>query len=758
MKAAGRCFFILLLCILVEDFGRGILVLKRHVPLFVMALLLTCAGVAHAQGDCKVPETRMPYKDGEVVLTSCHQGKKGNKWQASGSVRIAFQDLVITCDVAEFDETTRTGSTSGKTTFTQGKQWYRCSRSEFNLTAQTATLYDVVGYTDEEFHIRSKVVLKTGGKTYRADRASLTACEEPHPKWAFDVFKANIHLDQTVRMHRVLFKLKGVPVFYFPYLIVPLENKKRSSGFLPFHTGTSSTKGRQFSLGYYQTLGRSADLTLTGNYFSLRGLGVAGEFRARPTEQSTLAVQAFGVNDRLGHGGMHLVVDSHSVFRNGFRAAAKINITTNFQFRQAFSEGLRSATIPEEQALVYATRDFDSFSAGFSFDRREVFFPGRSLVLRKSPSLEFVSLGKPLGRSPLVFYFRGAAEGMYRRDSSIETPLVVQRLDFHPRVALRLPSVGGFSLLPSVGLRETYYSAHLSEGPDPAVLSRPMRRQYTDVEIDLRTPVLERDFRSARFGNFRHSIEPLFTYRRIDGIDSLAQTIRFDDQDAIADTNEVEYGIVNRVMRAREIRPGFTENYEFLVLSVAQKYFFDPTFGGAFRPGEFNAFYPLGTISGFSSTGIQRMLSPTHISLRLNPRPGFSYDLRADYDTKLGRLRDTSIWGSWQKGKVQLAGTYVKTNALEPSMFSANHVQGQFLYGNAMRGFSSNFILSYNIKTRTFLNSNSRLNYVWNCCGVSLEFQQYDLGVRTETRLTFSFSLKGIGSFGNLRRPDIVFQ
>jgi LPS-assembly protein len=73
------------------------------------------------------------------------------------------------------------------------------------------------------------------------------------------------------------------------------------------------------------------------------------------------------------------------------------------------------------------------------------------------------------------------------------------------------------------------------------------------------------------------------------------------------------------------------------------------------------------------------------------------------------------------------------------------------------RGFSAGLTLSYNIQTRALLNSNSRLNYMWNCCGVSLEFQQYHLGVRTESRFTFSFSLKGIGNFGNLRRPESLF-
>jgi LPS-assembly protein len=737
-------------------------VAKRCLTLGVFFWLLAAAGTARAQTapTAQTPgqvTTSLPYKDGTVVLTSDEQGTVGKKRFAKGNVRITFEDLTITCEEAEFDETTREGTTTGKTIFSQAKQWLNCSHSEFNLETQTATLYDVTGYTDEEFLVQGKLVVKTGHDTYRVDNGSLTACKETRPKWAFDVSTTNVRVDQTARLHRVIFRLKGIPVFYFPYLVVPLENKKRSSGFLLPHIGNSSTKGRQYQLGYYQTLGKSADLTLTGDYYSKRGFGLEGIFRAVPNDQTRIDIQAFGVNDRLNQGGAHLVVDAHSLFQNGFRAAAKINITTNFQFRQAFSEGLRSATIPEEQALVFATRNFDSFSSDFSFERNEVFFPGRSLVIRKSPSLEFRSLGKPLGKIPLIFYFRGAAEGMYRLDSSIETPRVVQRLDFHPRVALRLPSLAGFSLLPSIGIRETYYSAHLSEDANPKVISTPMRRQYADLEIDLRTPGLERDFHSSFLGNFQHQVEPQILYRRIHGITNLNETIRFDDQDAIADTNEIEYAVVNRIIRTRESRPGFTEKYEFLAFTVAQKYYFDPTFGGAFRPDEINLFYPLNTISGFASTGIQRNQSPTSLSLRLTPRPGFSYDLRADYDTKLGRLRDTSIWGSWQRKKLRIAGTYVKTNALEASMFSADHVQAQFEYNLAERGFSVGTALSYNIQTRTFLNSNSRLNYVWNCCGISLEFQQYDLGVRTETRFTFSFSLKGIGNFGNLKQPNVIF-
>jgi len=252
-------------------------------------------------------------------------------------------------------------------------------------------------------------------------------------------------------------------------------------------------------------------------------------------------------------------------------------------------------------------------------------------------------------------------------------------------------------------------------------------------------------------------VEPVVVVRSIHGIDQLRRTIRFDEHDAIADTDEAEYGVVNRILRSRETGSGSRQEYEFLALRVTQKYYFDPDFGGALRRGEPNVFYPLNTVTGFSLTGIQRALSPTSLQLRLAPSPGISYDARADFDSKLERLRDASFSTLWQKAKVFVAGTYFKTAALEPGQLRSNHIQGQAGYGSPGRGFSASVTLSYNIETSKLLNSHSRLNYMWDCCGVAMEFQQFDLGLRSESRFSFSFTLKGIGSFGNLKRPESLF-
>lgn len=736
-------------------------------------ILLSCLSVialmprnGRAASDFKLQEpaplervrSEIPYRDGKVILLSDYQERiTKTRYRAKGHVEISFQDSVMTCDEAEYDEETREGLTRGLTRFSQGQQWLTCSHAEFNFSDQTGIFYDAQGFTDREFLIDGRTILKTGRDTYRIQEGFITSCQGKRPKWEFTLSRANLRVDHTARLHNFMFKIKGVPVLYFPYLVVPMEKKQRSSGFLPFHSGSSTSKGRVLSEGYFQTLGPSADVTVYGDYFSLRGLAWGGIFRARPNKSTRLYVQAFGIHDKLGQGGAHLIVDGESLLKDDWRAVAQVNITSNFQFRQAFADTFRSATIPQEHALVFLTRNHEGFTTNIAFQREEVLFPIRSLVTRKVPSLEFLSLGTPLGKTPLIFYLRTSLDGMSRVDSQIQTPRIVQRLDFYPRFALRLPSFAGFSLIPSAGLRETYYGARLSEKPQAGLETRSLHRQYVDLGVELRTPTLEKNYSSSWLGDFKHVIEPIVNYRRIHGIKELHETIRFDEEDAIADTNELEYGINSRIFKKRKTAAGGSEDFEFLSFSIMQKYFFDPTFGGAFQPGKPNMFYPLDTLTGFALTGIERNLAPTSLVLRLTPKSGISHDVRADYDTKLQHLRDASWSTYWQQGKVFVAGTYFKTYALELGTYKSDQIQGQVGYGRPMQGLSASVTFSYNFQTAQLLNSNSRINYMWDCCGLAVEFQQYALGLRTETRFSFSFTLKGIGSFGNLKRPESLF-
>jgi len=711
--------------------------------------------------------TEIPYRDGTVLLVSDFQEVLAkNRYRATGHVVITYQDITMTGEIAEYDKEAMEGFIIGPVQFSQGKQWLKCSRVQFSFGDRTGVFYDATGYLDREFLISARTIYKTGKDTYRANNLDITACNEKRPKWIFGASRADIKADETIRMRHMIFKIKGIPVLYFPYIILPTEKKTRSSGFVPFHTGTSTSKGRVFSEGYYQVLGQSADLLVYGDYFTLRGLAVGGTFRIRPNPQTHFSLQAYGIHDKLKQGGVQLMVDGAASLNDYWRAVARVNISSNFIFRQAFADSFRAATVPQEFATASLIREHNSIATNILFERREVSFPIRNLVIKKMPSLELISLGTPLGRSPFILSFHASLDGLSRMDSLAKTPGVLQRLDLYPRLALRLPALKGFSLMPSAGIRETYYSAQrslysssdASSGSSSGIVNQALHRRYADVTIDLKMPVLERDFSSSPLGKFTHAIEPFATYRRIDGIKDLDKTIRFDEEDAIANTNELEYGFINRFYRNQKIdSSGMRAKYEFMTFGIVHKYYFDPSFGGAFKPGQSNAFYPLDTITGFYPAGTMHNASPISAIFQIAPTRIVYSDIRADFDPVLGHWRNVSLSTSWQKAKFTLAGTYFGIRALEAGMPSGNHFEGQVVYGSGKRGFVSDFSAVYNIQTSQLLTSNTHVGYLWDCCSIDLTLNQFDLGFRTESRFTFSFTLKGIGSFGNVKSPGSLF-
>ncbi len=165
---------------------------------------------------------------------------------------------------------------------------------------------------------------------------------------------------------------------------------------------------------------------------------------------------------------------------------------------------------------------------------------------------------------PLYFSFSGAADGVSRKETvedqvqfvndvggnPIISPSIVQRLDLHPRFELPL-NFAGWTVTASGAGRVTFYSNSL----DPTtrdVLSRNITQIYGEFELDVRPPAFAKDFhRGGGSFFFRHVIEPYMIYRKISGINNFDRIIRFDYIDAIADTNEIEFGIANRFFTRR---------------------------------------------------------------------------------------------------------------------------------------------------------------------------------------------------------------
>jgi LPS-assembly protein len=739
----------------------------------------------------------------------------------------------------------------GNVVFDQGElQRITGSRAEFNYATKLGFFVNSTGFTNQTedgtvIHFTADRVEKVSANRIVVTNTELTACDEETPKWSFTAKRAEITLNDRVRARNPKFKVKGVTLVPLPYVSVSLKRRDRASGFLTPTFSGSGKKGFRLSNAYYQTLGRSADITLRNDIFTKRGLGLGADVRTRANSRSYFNLGFYTVKDRIfggkesperpDQGGSSFYVDGVHYFPNGFLAAADINITSNLAFRQVFSDNIQQAISPEERSQVFVNKNAGDYSFNFLARNQVTSLPNARIRIRNLPSIELQKRPSPLSyfeRLAVYFSFEGALEGVSRKETvedlatfrleangePIITPSVVQRLDVNPTFSVPVYHKG-WSATATASLRGTYYSNSI----DPLtrlVLGRDVSRAYANVSLDVRSPALARNFyRSDNSLRFRHVIEPYVIYRKITGINNFPRIIRFDSTDAIADTNEIEYGFSNRFFKrhstenvsgktppatnratngtangtangtgndavngavngaggvdangagGRSLPPVSSRPEEVLSVTVRGKYFFDPYFGGALMAGRRNQFYPINTFSGFTYGGVPRRFSPINVEARYRPHPNLTADVRTNLDVQGGGVRDLAVSFGINRRLVQAFQTFYYTRAitLAPSLRQFADARGKeagtlrgaqwspyIFVGNRERGLFGGMALFFDFQNRPgknspLVSSTVTVGYGWDCCAVTLQDSFFNLGLRKENRVVFSFRLNGIGTFG----------
>ncbi len=723
-----------------------------------------------------------PGKDEEVIFESDKQEAQGDVAILTGNVQVTYGDLLLIADRATFNKVTNDLVAEGNVFFEQQGQRITGERIELNIKSRRGSIYTATAFTNRTpdgtvVIVDAERADKTGADTFNLGDTVVTACQERIPKWSFTAKRARIRFDHRARVYNAFFRIKNIPVLYLPYASISISKKDRSSGFLLPSSGSSNIKGRTLHLAYYQTLGRSADLLVRTDFFTKRGLGLGFDFRARTNENSRINFGSFLVFDRLwgnkgeDQGGSSFYADAVQYFKNGFVAVADVNITSSFAFRQVFAENVQTAISPEERSIFYVNKNWRSFSFNGLFGEQSSFIADEIVKVRQFPSIELSQRSTRVADSfPVYFSFDAALEGVRRSETSgsrvdLKTPSVVQRLDFAPWLTFPLKSVAGFTLTPSLGFRSTFYSDSLDQ-VQQQVVGRNLFRNYVDLILDLRPPALARVFRH-RDGQpwFKHVIEPFIEYRRIAGIDEFDRTLRVDERDVVAETNEISYGVSNSFLVRRTGPDGAApQPHELLNVTLTQKYFFDPDFGGALREGVRNQFLPINTLSGFAFGGVRRNLSPLNVRARLRPTPSLYADVRLNYDTRFHDIRDFIVGAGITRGIFSFGQSWYYTRRIavdqfryDPSTLPGNQMDVAAFVGNPARGPYGGFNVSFDLRDRQFnnaprdrrmINLTSSLGWAWDCCSLNIQNITFNAGLRNENRILFAFTLKGIGSFG----------
>ncbi len=491
--------------------------------------------------------------------------------------------VTINADWIVYDVDMESIKAKGNVRVTTADEQLFAKEVTLNLTNETGKFTDATILRNElSLHLEGKSIEKTGFDTYRIDDGWVITCklaDGETPPWSFASSKTEITQGGYALLTNARFNIRNVPVFYSPYMILPVKNT-RQSGLLYPYLSTSDNNGIGLNLPFFLNISDSADATFFPEYYANRGFMPGVEFRYVSSLTDKGMFTASFLDDSLSDpseteyyqdtGFTHDNSDRYWIrgkanhtFAEVWQSRLDLDIVSDQDYLTEFNTGVTGFQNSYERYL-------ETFGRGFQHQtdrRRQNSFKtlrswrGMSLEtdllaindantnasnintpLWKLPSVGF-SGALPIADTSLFFNWNANYVDYWRDDG-----IGGHRVDLKPTISAPIPLSPYLETLTEVALRNTSYYVQ-TYGYAEWDNNDTQNRFIPEYKVETAT-TLERDFSTGEgeFDGFTHQVRPFVKYDYIPDVDQ-DNLPRFDEVDFITDKNAITYGMDNFLNR-----------------------------------------------------------------------------------------------------------------------------------------------------------------------------------------------------------------
>ncbi|EOI1328740.1 MULTISPECIES: LPS assembly protein LptD [Citrobacter] len=470
------------------------------------------------------------------------------------------------------------------------------------------------------------------------ENGSFTSCLPGSDTWSV-VGSEVIHdrEEQVAEIWNARFKLGPVPVFYSPYLQLPVGDKRRS-GFLIPNAKYTTKNYFEFYLPYYWNIAPNMDATITPHYMHRRG-GIMWENEFRYLSQAGAGLMEFDYlnSDRVyddehpndsnsrrwlfywRHGG---VMDQVWRFNVDYTKVSDSSYFNDFDNKYGSST---DGYATQKFSVGYAVQNFD---ATVSTKQFQVFSDQNTSSYSAEPQLDVNFYQNDVGPFDTRIYGQ-AVKFVNTRDNMPEAT----RVHLEPTINLPLSNQWG-SINTEAKLLATHYQqtnldSYNNNSRNVNKLDESVNRVMPQFKVDGRM-VFERDMTTLAPG-YTQTLEPraqylYVPYRNQSSINNYDSSLLQSDYSGLF--RDRTYGGLDRIASANQVTTGVTSRIyddaaiERFNVSVGQIYYFTES-----RTGDDNI-----TWENDDKTGSLVWAGDTYwrISDRWGLRSGIQYDTRLD--------------------------------------------------------------------------------------------------------------------------------
>lgn len=344
--------------------------------------------------------------------------------EIEGNVQIIYQDQHLSCQRARINLRAKTVDAIGDVLVVTPEATIGGERVILDYSNSTGMIFQ--GYVQSgTVFFEGSLIHKTSETDYLSEDAKYTTCTTCPEAWSFSGKNIRAELGGYAYIKNTLLRFAGIPVFWLPYLIVPLKSD-RQTGLLTPELESSGSGGVAISQSVFWAMSRSQDATFTLKNYELRGLKGLTNYRYVLTDKSSGELDAGFLQDRVFANDKRLNnfrnADSKGDLVNrwflrynhyydmpeGFVVRAQLNNASDLQYPQDFPlETLNHGDAAmENRVSVTKNTDGTHYSADASYYKNMLQsdpLAGNNDSVHRLPELRYSKVQSKIGTSDFLY-------------------------------------------------------------------------------------------------------------------------------------------------------------------------------------------------------------------------------------------------------------------------------------------------------------------------------------------------------------------
>ena len=539
-------------------------------------------------GNPNLPTFKIDKESKEPVVINgdtVEYSDSGKTAVANGNVVITYQEVKLTCKKAVFHVDTKEISAEGDVKLMQGNNYLNGEHIVYNVETKSGTVVKPDVFIEPTYYGAGEKAEKLDENHYYIKQGYVTTCNLEKPHYRVQAKQLNVYLNDKVTANNILVFVGDVPIFYFPYLSIPLNDHRPPVTVQPGHNSdwgyylltswkyylNEKVKGRinidyrelrDFAYGIstnYDTDNYGAGV-FRFNYFDERQKHI---WSTRPEQvgDTPKGQEIDRYRAQLRH---KWQMDPATVGIMEFNKMSDANVIRDYYIRD-----FQKDMVNGNYASVIRTDQY--YTTSFLVQKRINNFES---MVEYLPQVQFQTRSLKIGQTDFYYDGKAAAANINKLEPApINAQGTANRVDTSNQLSYQSNILGWLGVRPFAGTEQTYFSRDLTG--DETNLIR--GNFFSGIDLNTRffkTFDVKSDALNMEINGLRHVISPSVSYfyahRPTVPASQLGQ---FDSVDALTFSNVISPSLENKLQTKRMVA-GKMETVDIARFIVSNAYDF----------------------------------------------------------------------------------------------------------------------------------------------------------------------------------------